>query len=153
MLRRADRLRRSLVPSLLGARQTNESLANPVIELFEIANVYLPQPASRLPSEELMLALTSGGDFFAVKGVVEGLMAALNPAAQVKVAPTAQELFEADRSAELLVRHQQPTGRKAANCCWVIWEKSAARASNGSNCAVEQPWPRSNWRRWNRSSN
>ena len=29
MLRRADRLRRSLVPSLLGARKTNESLANP----------------------------------------------------------------------------------------------------------------------------
>ena len=29
VLRRADRLRRSLVPSLLGARQTNESLANP----------------------------------------------------------------------------------------------------------------------------
>ena len=45
VLRRADRLRRSLVPSLLGARQTNESLANPVIELFEIAQVYLPRGA------------------------------------------------------------------------------------------------------------
>ena len=43
VLRRADRLRRSLVPSLLGARQTNESLANPGIELFEIAHVYLPR--------------------------------------------------------------------------------------------------------------
>ena len=39
----ADCLRRSLVPSLLGARRTNEALANPPIELFEIANVYLPR--------------------------------------------------------------------------------------------------------------
>ena len=75
VLRRADRLRRSLVPSLLGARQTNESLANPPIELFEIANVYLPQVGD-LPQEKLMVALTSGQDFFAVKGVVEGLLAA-----------------------------------------------------------------------------
>lgn len=102
VLRRADRLRRSLVPSLLGARQTNESLANPVIELFEIAHVYLPQGA-QLPSEELMIALTSGGDFFATKGVVEGLLAALNPAARLVVRPTAQELLDLERSAELLV--------------------------------------------------
>ena len=51
MLRRADRLRRSLVPSLLGARRTNESLANPAIELFEIAHVYLPQRAASCPAK------------------------------------------------------------------------------------------------------
>lgn len=102
VLRRADRLRRSLVPSLLGARQTNQSLANPVIELFEIAHVYLPQGA-QLPSEELMIALTSGGDFFATKGVIEGLLAALNPAARLSVRPKVQELLDRERSAELLV--------------------------------------------------
>lgn len=102
VLRRADRLRRSLVPSLLGARQTNQSLANPVIELFEIAHVYLPQGA-QLPSEELMIALTSGGDFFATKGVIEGLLVALNPAARLVVRPTLQELLDRERSAELLV--------------------------------------------------
>ena len=45
ILRRADRLRRSLVPSLLAARQTNETLSNPTIELFEMAHVYLPRAA------------------------------------------------------------------------------------------------------------
>ena len=43
-------LRRSLVPSLLGARRTNEALANAEIELFETAKVYLPaagQPAAK----------------------------------------------------------------------------------------------------------
>ncbi len=43
VIRGADHLRRSLVPSLLAARRTNESLANSEIELFEIAKIYLPQ--------------------------------------------------------------------------------------------------------------
>ncbi len=41
ILRRADLLRRSLVPSLLQARRTNETVGNPEIELFEIARAYL----------------------------------------------------------------------------------------------------------------
>lgn len=106
VLRRADRLRRSLVPSLLGARHTNESLANPVIELFEIAHVYLPRGGAELPREELMVGLTSGGDFFAVKGVIEGLLAALHPAAELETRPTAQGLFDRQRSAELRLHCQ-----------------------------------------------
>jgi phenylalanyl-tRNA synthetase beta chain len=104
VLRRADCLRRSLVPSMLGARQTNESLANPLIELFEIANVYLPRDGGQLPGEELMVGLTGGGDYFAVKGVIEGLLAALNPAVELDVRSTRQELLDAQRSAELRVQ-------------------------------------------------
>ena len=103
VLRRADRLRRSLVPSLLGARQTNESLANHTIELFEIAHVYLPR-AGELPREELMVGITSGGDYFALKGVVEGVLAALGADVELQVRPTSQALFDAERSAELVVR-------------------------------------------------
>ena len=44
VIRGANCLRRSLVPSLLAARRTNEALANPEIELFEIAKIYLPRP-------------------------------------------------------------------------------------------------------------
>src|SRR5690606_41283403 len=65
---------RSLIPSLLAARRTNETLANPEIELFEIARVYLPRP-EMLPVEEQMLAISSGGDFFHVKGTLESLLA------------------------------------------------------------------------------
>jgi phenylalanyl-tRNA synthetase beta chain len=104
VLRRADRLRRSLVPSLLGARQTNESLANPRSELFEVAHVYLPQAADRLPVEELMVGITSGGDYLAVKGAIEGLLAALDSQAVLEVRPTRQELLDPVRSAELHVR-------------------------------------------------
>ncbi len=104
VLRRADRLRRSLVPSLLGARQINESLSNPVIELFEVARVYLPGAiAGELPAEELMISLVSGGDYLAVKGVIETLVALLCPAAEVVAKPTEQPLLSR-HSAELLVR-------------------------------------------------
>ena len=73
ILRRSDRLRRSLIPSLLAARHTNEALSNPLVELFEMAHVYLPR-AGMLPDEERMLAITSGGDFYAVKGTIEAIL-------------------------------------------------------------------------------
>jgi phenylalanyl-tRNA synthetase beta chain len=76
VIRGADHLRTSLVPSLLEARRTNESLSNPVIELFEIAKIYLP--SGGLPVEWWMLGITSGRPYAEVKGVVESLVVALN---------------------------------------------------------------------------
>ncbi len=108
VLRRADRLRRSIVPSLLGARQTNESLSNPRIELFEVAHVYLPNintgGGEALPSEELMVALTSGGDYLSMKGVIESILHALAPGLELEAVPTRQALLDEARSAELHVR-------------------------------------------------
>jgi len=106
ILERADKLRRSLVPSLLKARRDNEAVGNRTIELFETAKVYLPR-AGQLPQEELMLGLTAGGDgadsFFRVKGTLEAVLAALDPTAQLGVRPTKQELFAAGRGVELLL--------------------------------------------------
>jgi phenylalanyl-tRNA synthetase beta chain len=76
VIRGADCLRRSLIPSLLGARRTNEALSNPEIELFEIAKIYLPRQGD-LPDEELMLGITSGRDLAFVKGVIEAIVEAL----------------------------------------------------------------------------
>jgi phenylalanyl-tRNA synthetase beta chain len=76
VIRGANYLRRSLMPSLLRVRQTNESLSNPEIELFEIARAYLMQPNGK-PREELLLGITSGCDYATIKGVVEALVAEL----------------------------------------------------------------------------
>lgn len=100
ILRRADQLRRSLVPSLLGARRTNETLANPTIELFEIARVYLPRPGG-LPEEDLMLGLTSGGDFFSVKGAIESLLMVMKIPDELEAADAAFDLLAAGRACEL----------------------------------------------------
>jgi phenylalanyl-tRNA synthetase beta chain len=110
VIRGADRLRTSLVPSLLATRRTNEALSNPEIELFEIAKIYLPavrqafQPGrgapghaakgahedvrleslTYLPDEQWMLGMTSGREYATVKGVIEAVVGVLNPAIELK---------------------------------------------------------------------
>jgi phenylalanyl-tRNA synthetase beta chain len=106
ILRRADRLRRSLIPSLLVARRINESLANARIELFETARVYLPQSGA-LPSEVSMLSIASGRDFLAVKGMLELVLERLNPAAKFEVVDFRHELFAAARACELRLDGQR----------------------------------------------
>jgi phenylalanyl-tRNA synthetase beta chain len=106
MLKGADLIRRSLVPSLLAARRVNESLANAVIELFETARVYLPRK-QELPLEQWTLALTSGGDFGRVKGVIEALVHTLRRTAELAAMPTRQPLLDPVKSCELQVVGQR----------------------------------------------
>ncbi|MCE9544725.1 MAG: phenylalanine--tRNA ligase subunit beta [Planctomycetia bacterium] len=102
LLREATHLRRSLIPSLLVARRTNEHLAHPRIELFETARVYLPQPG-QLPREENMVALCSGRDYLAVKGAIEALLSAINPGLTVDVVDRKESWLEPGRGATLLI--------------------------------------------------
>lgn len=90
---RADQLRRSLVPSLLAARRTNDALGNAHCELFEIAAAYLPQPGGQLPREERLLALVSGEGFFEVKAVVEALLDALHLQPELHAEPLPEGRF------------------------------------------------------------
>ncbi len=107
ILRRADRLRRSLAPRVLGARRTNETLANPVIELFEIARIYLPREVG-LPKEDIVLGLTSGGDFLSVKGAIESLLETLKiPRHELEVADVTHDLLTAGRTCELRLNGQR----------------------------------------------
>lgn len=76
VLRRANALRQSVVPSLLACRKTNVAMSNPVIEQFEIARIYLPKQ-NALPDERLVLAVASGRGLLDVKGVVEAVVSNL----------------------------------------------------------------------------
>ena len=100
MLKGADRLRRSLIPSILAARKTNESLSNEFIELFETAKIYLPSDGD-LPEEHRMIALTSGRDFHQVKGVLEQVLAALHCRANMTLKDYSHDFFAAGQAAEL----------------------------------------------------
>jgi phenylalanyl-tRNA synthetase beta chain len=102
MLKGADRLRLSLTPSLLEARRVNESLANPVIELFETAHIYLPQEGG-LPDEQWTLGLVSGGDYYRVKGVIEAMIAALGSTARLETVDTRQSLLDPATSCQLQI--------------------------------------------------
>jgi len=104
-LGQADTIRRSLVPSLLEARRYNESVGNRVIELFEIARVYLPRPG-QLPDEPRMLAVVSAAGYYQLKGTIEALLVRLHNSATLAVHPTSQPLLDADRSAEFRLDDQ-----------------------------------------------
>ncbi len=104
-LGQADRVRQSLLPSLLEARRYNESVGNSRCELFETAKVYLPRDGE-LPVEPWTLALVTSHDFYHLKGVLEQLVATLAPNVAPEVKPTAQPLLDADRSAELTLGNQ-----------------------------------------------
>ena len=98
----AQYLRQSLMPSLLESRRFNEAVANPVIELFEIARVYLPQQDEQL-EEESVIAITSGRGFADVKGVIESVLTVLDPSVKLEVADIKQSFLSASESAELRV--------------------------------------------------
>lgn len=100
VLRRANCLRQSLLPSLLSARRINETLFNQTIELFEIASVYLPQK-SGLPDQRRMLGLTSGGGFLELKGVVETMIATIAPGSQLSAKPYESSFFAPGQGSEL----------------------------------------------------
>lgn len=100
MLRGANCLRRSLVPSLLESRRINESLANESIELFETAKVYLPSKKG-LPEEYWNLALTSGRDFRGVKGTIEAILAAMHITATLHALPYRSDFLDASCCCQL----------------------------------------------------
>ncbi|MCA9216738.1 MAG: phenylalanine--tRNA ligase subunit beta [Planctomycetales bacterium] len=122
MLKGADRLRRSLVASILTARKINESLANEQIQLFETAKVYLPSDGE-LPEEHRMLALTSGkDDFREVKGVIEQMLSALHSQCELTLADYSHDFFVAGQGAELrlgdmLLGFMGVTSAKAMKAC------------------------------------
>lgn len=100
MLKGADHLRTSLIPSLLEVRRVNESLSNPVIELFEMARVYLPSEAG-LPQEIQMATICSAGDFYRVKGVLESLVESVNATVSLRLVPYDHPLLDATKACEV----------------------------------------------------
>jgi len=105
IIKGADYLRRSLVPSLLASRATNESLGNQDAELFEIAKIYLPKPDG-LPDERWTLAIVSGRDFFALKGIVASLLDSLQCAEPLVTVACVQPLFRGLPAAEMRLGDQ-----------------------------------------------
>jgi phenylalanyl-tRNA synthetase beta chain len=102
MLKGADHLRTSLVPSLLEVRRVNESLANQSIELFEIASVYLPSTEA-LPQEIKLASICSSGDFSRVKGVLESLVESVNATAALRLVPLDHPMLDATKACEVFL--------------------------------------------------
>lgn len=69
-------LRRSLIPSLLAARYTNQTQSIRNAQLYESASLYLAgATATELPTQIAALALVTQGDLQIAKGIVEEIIA------------------------------------------------------------------------------
>ncbi|MTQ97757.1 phenylalanine--tRNA ligase subunit beta [Pseudoflavonifractor sp. BIOML-A3] len=74
-------MRTTALPSMLETLARNYSYRNKAARLYEIATVYHPVDGQDLAEERPMLSLGAYGgdaDFFALKGVVEAVLAAMN---------------------------------------------------------------------------
>jgi phenylalanyl-tRNA synthetase beta chain len=105
LVRGADRLRRTLLPSLLEARAGNVAVGAPHAELFEIARAYIARPAdakAECPVEEpLLVSLVTGGSFAAAKGLAEAVLARFGVCAAFR--PVDLDLFTRGRAAEIVI--------------------------------------------------
>ena len=128
----ADRLRRTLLPSLLDARSNSLSSGSSHGDLFEIAHCYLSRENDVLedtaPIEEpLLLALVTGGDFFHGKGFATAIFERLGlyewssaekPIAHADVEfgltyhPFESAVLQAGRSAEILFHRAGEKSRR-----------------------------------------
>ncbi len=99
--KKANALRQGLVPSLLAVRRHNEAHGSGDVDLFEIANVYLPRPGRSLPDEPTRLSMVSGRDYLGLKGIVEALLGRFHVERRLEVRAAASPWFTPGRSAEL----------------------------------------------------
>jgi phenylalanyl-tRNA synthetase beta chain len=120
LVRGADRLRRSLLPSLLEARSGNVAVGVDDADLFEIARGYLARPAgadtAAGPVEEpLLVSFVTGGDFFRAKGLCAALLAKLGlPGHGVSIdyRPVTLAPFTPGRAAEITLESPGQPARR-----------------------------------------
>jgi len=111
LVRGADRLRRTLLPSLVEARSGNLAVGAPHGELFEVARAYLMRARAGSDhespvAEPLLAAFVTGGGFFAAKGVVEAVLdrlGVLRAGGTIACRPVELDLFTRGRAAEFVL--------------------------------------------------
>jgi phenylalanyl-tRNA synthetase beta chain len=96
-------LRRSILPSLLDVLRTNRHHGQRDVQIFEIANVFLPEDGRILPHEQKTLAALSTAGYYALKGVVGTLIDELSPQAEVAYTPFAHPFFTPKKAAEIFI--------------------------------------------------
>ncbi len=107
LVRGADRLRQTLLPSLLEARAGNAAVGTLDADLFEIARGYLPRPeeadtAAGPVEEPRFVSFVTTGTFFHAKGIAAAVLARLG-LAEIEFAyePIELGLLAAGRTAEI----------------------------------------------------
>ena len=105
LVRGADRLRRTLLPSLLEACGHNRSVGAPHGDLFEVARVYLDREGAAAGDspllEPLLVSLVTGGAYAKAKGLAEAVIGRLG--GRVEFRRGDFDLFTPGRGAEIVL--------------------------------------------------
>lgn len=110
MLRGANQLRTSLIPSLLNVRRTNENVGVETIEIFELASVYLATTNAESEAwhtERKLLGLCGGRGFFELKGVVEALLTKIGIGSSLELSDRTDSFFRSGHAADLQLEGEQ----------------------------------------------
>jgi len=84
----ANKLRRTLLGSLLGVLRTNVYANNLPCRVYELANTFIPRPdRNSLPEERTKLSMVADGDLRILRGAVEAVIRAVVRDAQIQFEP------------------------------------------------------------------
>jgi phenylalanyl-tRNA synthetase beta chain len=98
----ANRLRQTLLGSLLDVLKNNLYVKNSPCRVFEIANIFVPAKSQNiLPDEKTELAFVCDGDFRQIRGVVEAVIRNVNKNAALEFVPA--EIAWAQAGAEIKI--------------------------------------------------
>jgi len=121
-----NRARSTIIPSLLVARRENERQGNLSADLYEVARVFLGTDPAKPETQPLRVALITGRSFFEVKGVLEAIVRAINPALKITAQPSSISQFTPGRGAELSLSvafcsaKERPFSEKKATVSWAV---------------------------------
>ncbi len=91
VLKSTNLLRQNLIGSLAQVLQSNYNVGNKPCRLFEMADTFIPAEPGTLPDEHAKLGLMADADFRSLRGVIEGLVAALCPNGTLEFVPAARQ--------------------------------------------------------------
>lgn len=102
----ANKLRRTLLGSLLGVLKTNVYANNLPCRVYELANTFVPSPGKNsLPEERTKLALVADGDFRTLRGAVEAALEVVAPDVPICFEPA--QISWARAGARILAQGQE----------------------------------------------
>ena len=94
----ANLLRQNLIGSLASVLQSNYNVGNKPCRLFELADTFIPNEKhepGKLPDEHAKIGLMADADFRDLRGVIEGLVAALCPESKLEFTPAKKKWAQA----------------------------------------------------------
>jgi phenylalanyl-tRNA synthetase beta chain len=95
VLKSTNLLRQNLIGSLAAVLQSNYNAGSKPCRLFEMADTFIPAEGGSLPDEHARLGLMADVDFRTLRGVIEGVVAAVCPDGKLDFTPASRKWAQA----------------------------------------------------------